>query len=397
MPVDDLWYQSKKGADGKRIKSSRYGRGKRYRVRYVDDAGELRQPLFEKKTDAELFDANVRADVSRGQYINPDAGRTTVREYGARWRAAQMHRDTTVERVDRAFRLHIDPTPLGRMPIGQVRASHLRVWVKDRSTYLAPTTLAVVYSYIKSMFAAAVIDRDIGVSPCQGVGLPDLPRSAHLIPTPDQIHALADALPEHYSALAYAAAGLGLRQGEAWGLEVDHVDFLRRTVHVRQQLVTLGATTYLAPPKTATSDRVLELGTVVGEAFARHMELFPPVEVEILDRTDPRKPVLRKAKLLFLTSRGNPIPRGSWPYPWGKAVAGAGLPKGFGFHGLRHYFATLLIHNGASVKTVQLALGHSTPTITLNTYLHEWPDALDRTRAIVDRELGRTPAQLRLA
>ncbi len=53
---------------------------------------------------------------------------------------------------------------------------------------------------------------------------------------------------------------------------------------------------------------------------------------------------------------------------WVPAVERVGLPKGFGYHGLRHYFATLLIHAGASVKTVQLALGHSTPAITLNTY-----------------------------
>jgi hypothetical protein len=34
------------------------------------------------------------------------------------------------------------------------------------------------------------------------------------------------------------------------------------------------------------------------------------------------------------------------------------------------------------------ALGRSTPTITLNEYLHEWPDALDRTRSLVDGALG---------
>jgi integrase len=76
---------------------------------------------------------------------------------------------------------------------------------------------------------------------------------------------------------------------------------------------------------------------------------------------------------------------------WRVAVRRAGLPVGFGLHGLRHYFATLLIHNGAAVKTVQLALGHSTPMITLNTYAHEWPDALDRTRTLVDAALGSHP------
>jgi integrase len=48
----------------------------------------------------------------------------------------------------------------------------------------------------------------------------------------------------------------------------------------------------------------------------------------------------------------------------------------------------VLIHAGASVKTVQLALGHSNPTVTLNTYVHEWPDVLDRTRSLVEGALG---------
>jgi integrase len=69
----------------------------------------------------------------------------------------------------------------------------------------------------------------------------------------------------------------------------------------------------------------------------------------------------------------------------------ASIPKGTGLHSLRHYFATLLIHSGASVKRVQLALGHSTPTITLNTYVGEWPDTDRQTRSIVDTALGSVP------
>ena len=41
---------------------------------------------------------------------------------------------------------------------------------------------------------------------------------------------------------------------------------------------------------------------------------------------------------------------------------------------------------------MQTALGHSTPTVTLNEYVHEWPDVLDRTRSLVDGALGRTKA-----
>lgn len=52
---------------------------------------------------------------------------------------------------------------------------------------------------------------------------------------------------------------------------------------------------------------------------------------------------------------------------------------------LRHYFATVLIFGGANVKTVQLVMGHTTPTITLNTYVGFWPDAVDQTRTLVLR------------
>ena len=42
------------------------------------------------------------------------------------------------------------------------------------------------------------------------------------------------------------------------------------------------------------------------------------------------------------------------------------------------------------MKSVQLAMGHTTPTITLNTYVGYWPDAIDQTRTLVDSALGCT-------
>jgi hypothetical protein len=39
------------------------------------------------------------------------------------------------------------------------------------------------------------------------------------------------------------------------------------------------------------------------------------------------------------------------------------------------------------VKTVQLAFGHATPTITLNTYVGRWPEAIEATRILVDAGL----------
>ncbi|WP_328851535.1 site-specific integrase [Micromonospora globbae] len=401
MPVDDLWYLNKRGPDGKRLPSKRNGRGKRWRVRYVDDTGQPKQKLFERRADADQFDVNTRADVSRGQYVDPAAGRVTVTAYGEQWRKHQLHRDATAARIEMTLRVHVEPI-LGRMQLAQVRPSHIQAWVKDRAKVLAPSSLRVVYHVLVGMFDAAARDRMIGRSPCIGIRLPEIERTERFIPTPGQVHALANAFSvkpepgkpsrERYRALVYLAAGAGLRQGEAWGLELEHVDFLRREIRVVQQVVTPpGKSPRLAPPKTATSRRTVEMGQVVADALARHIELFPPVDVEILDETNPRKPVTRTAKLLFTSGRGNPIQRTGWTYPWKKAVEAVdGVPEGFGYHGLRHYFATLLIHGGASVKTVQMALGHATPTITLNTYAGEWPEAVDRTRNLVDAALSGT-------
>ncbi len=56
------------------------------------------------------------------------------------------------------------------------------------------------------------------------------------------------------------------------------------------------------------------------------------------------------------------------------------LPTRCRFHGLRHYYASLLIRHGESVKTVQARLAHATAAETLDTYSHLRPDSDDRTR-----------------
>ena len=70
------------------------------------------------------------------------------------------------------------------------------------------------------------------------------------------------------------------------------------------------------------------------------------------------------------------------------------MPKGTRFHDLRHFYASLLVRYGESVKVVQVRLGHASAAETLDTYSHLWPDSEDRTRAAVDAAFGssRVPA-----
>jgi integrase len=180
-------------------------------------------------------------------------------------------------------------------------------------------------------------------------------------------------MPDRYRALVTVAAGTGLRQGEVFGLTVPAVDFLRRRLSVDRQVVLVGGQPpHLGPPKTKASYRAVPLPDVVLEALSGQVSAFGTGEHD----------------LIFPNVDGRPIRRTRFSEIWRPAVARAGLPKGTRFHDLRHFYASLLIRHGESVKVVQARLGHAPAAETLDTYSHLWPDSEDRTRAAVDAVLG---------
>jgi integrase len=400
MSVYDRWHKARPGpgeplCQHRKVASAEHDCEDQWQVRWRDESGSQRKRNFAKKAAAASFDAEVRSRLDKGTSLDQAAGKMTVTEWAARWRADLTIADSTAERLDRVFRLHVDAVPLGGMKMAAVRPSHMRAWVKDRSEVLAGSTLAVVWANVASMFGAAVLDRVIGVSPCTGLSAPGAEPPPHFIPATDQVHAVAAALPDRYRAVAWLAAGCGWRRGEILGVELPSADFLRRSAEVSQQLKSLtGVPPFIGLPKTRTSARVSEMPEVTQLALARHLERFPVTPRPIWDRTDRRRHVQRPASLVFTTSTGGPVHPAFWSDIWRVAADKAGIPKGVGVHCLRHYYATLLIHQGKSVKYVQVAMGHATPMITLNTYAGLWPDEEEGgARSIVDAALRNVTAQ----
>ncbi len=343
-----------------------------WRARYRDPAEHEHSRHFTRRVDAQRWLDGVTTAVLTGAYVDPKSGRQTVREYAEEWRAIQVHRPTTAAHVETMLRRHAYPH-LGDRRLSTVRPSDVQAWVKRLAEELSPATVGVVHRIMSGIFKSAVRDRRIASSPFEGTRLPKVERARVEPLATDLVYAIADTVPDRYRALVVLAASTGLRHGEALGLTVDRVDFLRRTLTVDRQLALLpGREPYLAPPKTEASVRVIPLPRVAVETLAAHLAAFPA----------------GPDGFVFTSDLGRPIRRTAFSSIWRPAVAAACAPEGTGFHALRHYYASLLIRHGESVKVVQSRLGHASAAETLDTYSHLWPDSDDRTREAIDEVLG---------
>ena len=58
---------------------------KTYRVRWRGPDGKERNKTFQKKVEADRFCAVVSADLVKGQYVDPDAGKIPFETYARKW------------------------------------------------------------------------------------------------------------------------------------------------------------------------------------------------------------------------------------------------------------------------------------------------------------------------
>jgi len=112
--------------------------------------------------------------------------------------------------------------------------------------------------------------------------------------------------------------------------------------------------------------RTVPLGRVVVDELAAHLATYGPAA----DGS------------IFTDGAGRALTYSAWKPLW-KAT---GTP--YKTHDLRHYVASALIAGGASVKQVQMILGHASAAVTLGMYAHLWPGDDDRARGILDAALA---------
>jgi integrase len=398
VAVDDLWYLKERGPDKKRLKSKRHGRGKRWRVRYIDAAGEPRDKHFDRKTDAEDFERDSLAGTAPEVKLDRGEHNIGFTAYASRWRVAReiTWAVETRRRIEGNIRLHLAPA-FGSRAARAITQTDVLLWLTQRLAAGVPqSSLRLYFELLDTIMAAAVTDKVISDNPCAGIRLSQvfrgISRAPKWVPEEGDVLRLFDAVPERYHALLWLGAGEGLRISEALGFEEGSrcLDVDNEELHVVQQL-RYSPKGYggfcLTEPKSGSSGTV-DLDPVVAAALAQHERDYPPVRVGMLDATSG-SPVRRDVPLLFTTTWGNPFTDRTWSAEWVKWRTRAGWPDDpnhSGFHALRHFFATTLITNHAEPKEVQRALRHSTLQITLETYVHFWPRR-ERRRGVVGSSL----------
>jgi integrase len=337
----------------------------RYQARYPDGQGRDRPApqTFPTKADASAFLARVQAEMQKGEWRDPALGQATFRYWAEQWMAANpTKRATTVVRDRVVLQTHFFPA-LGDRALSTITRAHIKGCIDAMMAKLAPTTVRTNLGVLNAVLNAAVDADVIARSPARGIRISAGPARERPTLTLDELSRLAGAVPNEYSVLILVAGVLGLRWSECAGLRVGDVDFLRRTLSLRQTIAEVEGRLIVAETKSRSSKRTLSVPKFLTEELAQHLAKHRP-------GTSPDD-------LVFTSPEGGPLRRYFSERVFNPAVERAGLDASLTFHGLRHVAASLMVEQGEHPRVIQGRLGHATVRLSMELYAHV-PEAADR-------------------
>jgi integrase len=162
----------------------------------------------------------------------------------ATWRAKAEGRlaATTLDKIDRAWRLDIEPALGGAMLAEITRADVLdmvRAAERRSSAWQAAEALKLLKLLLNAAVDAEMIVRNVAAR----IPLPRAPAKPVLVHTPEQLHAALEMLAvieERYVVPVMLDAYSGLRWSELVALKDDDIDARARRVRVDERLTELG-------------------------------------------------------------------------------------------------------------------------------------------------------------
>ncbi|MDB4872571.1 MAG: site-specific integrase, partial [Gemmatimonadales bacterium] len=304
------------------------------------------------------------AEIQRGEWLNPDAGKVPFENYASRWIDDRVLKPRTEGLYKGLLRNHLVPM-FGGYNLTDIKEADVRRWRKERLTEVGQSTVAKAYQLLKSILGTAVDDELIRRNPCRikGAGAPETPER-EMIPVSKVLEILT-AIPERYRALVLLGTFASLRWGELAGLRRNHLDLDGAVVRIVGSLAELdGGELLEGTPKSGAGRRIVALPPEIIPDLREHLEKFAEPE------PDGR---------VFVGPRGAPLRRSGFRRIWRAVQAEVGLPD-LHFHDLRHVGNTLAATTGASLRELMVRMGHASTRAAL-IYQHA---SHDRDRAIAE-------------
>lgn len=341
-----------------------------WKVRWRDPAtGANRGKTFDRKRDADAWDAKVRDLKRLGEVGLYEAGRETLSSFGQEWLRLyvipKLAPKTTRGYVT-YWDLYILPA-LGHLRLRDITPQRIDELLADLS-HLSPSTQRKVIAILQSCLQRGVEWGRIPNNAAKLVRKPPKGRSRQVqLLSPDTIErmrAIFLARGRLRDATVISVLGYcGLRPGELRGLTWAHIG--ERTIHV-EQAISLDR---VEPTKTRRG-RTVPLPPPVARDLAewRLASPFSKSDHWVFPGHDNTRHVGNKFGVL-VDKPWSDNGFSSWATEVFKPVATElGLPKAVPYD-LRHSAVSLWIHDGLSILQVARQAGHSA-TMTLEVYGH---------------------------
>lgn len=359
-----------------------------------DEGGRRRQKWysgFKTKATAQERLTELLSAIQSGNYVEPS--KRTLAAFMREW--LESTRSTVRPSTWAAYKMltevHIIPrlgmTPLQRLTASQLNALYadlLESGRRDSKGGLSARTVAYVHATIRKALAEAVrwqlLSRNVADQ-----ATPPRQRANGGLRTwnADELRAFLSHVggDRLYGAYVLAATS-GLRRGELLGLRWRDIDLNAARLSVTQTLISVNYAVSFSTPKTARGRRSVALDPSTIGVLRDHRRRMLEERLA-LGLGSPKDD-----DLVFTSIDGSPLHPGQFSDRFDRLVKAAGVPR-IRFHDLRHTHATLALAAGIHPKVVSERLGHSTVSITLDTYSHAIPamqeEAAEKVAALVFR------------
>lgn len=248
---------------------------------------------------------------------------------------------------------------LGRHRLDRLRPEHIeKAWSDLAARELSPATIRQAHRILSRALTVAVRRGHMPRNPAGLLDGPSVVRTEVPAYTPAQARQLISAAAGDRLASRWTVAvALGLRQGEALGLDWAAVDLDAGTIRVRRALQRqAGKGLVIVEPKSQRSKRTVATPPeLTAQLRARRTEQLE----ERLAAGSVWRGGGELGELVWTQLDGGPIdPRADWA-AWRRLCDAAGVPR-LRLHDARHTAATLLLVQGIPARVVMGILGHST-------------------------------------